>query len=129
MGDEAMHDRRGHVLVVDDDAAVCWAIEQALLGEGYRVRVAADAAAARRLLARERPDVMICDVRMPGESGLDLLADVHARHRELPVIVMTNHLLWSLPQSRQTPPSRPATRTASVYDVTSAFSYFVLSAS
>ncbi|MDA3962463.1 MAG: sigma-54 dependent transcriptional regulator, partial [Planctomycetota bacterium] len=84
-------DERGQVLIVDDDAAVCWALEQALLGEGYVVRIAADAAAARRQIKKQRPDVVLSDVRMPGESGLDLLADLHANYRELPIIVMTAH--------------------------------------
>jgi two-component system nitrogen regulation response regulator GlnG len=79
------------VLVVDDDAAVCWALEQALTGQGYQVLVAADAAAARRALRRGLPDLVITDVRMPGESGLDLLAGLHADHPGLPVVVSTAH--------------------------------------
>ncbi len=82
-------EERGRVLVVDDDASVCWALEQAVKAEGYAATVAADAAAARRALARSRPDVVITDVRMPGESGLDLLRHLREAHPELPVIVMT----------------------------------------
>ena len=84
-------DDRGLVMVVDDDAAVCWALEQALAGEGYKVKVVADAAAARRSIRRGRPDVVITDIRMPGESGLDLLATLTADYTHLPVIVMTAH--------------------------------------
>jgi two-component system nitrogen regulation response regulator GlnG len=79
------------ILIVDDDAAVCWALEQALSGPGYRVVVAADAAAARRAIRRHQPDLVITDVRMPGESGLDLLAAVKADHPSLPVVVTTAH--------------------------------------
>ncbi|MCK6490414.1 MAG: sigma-54 dependent transcriptional regulator [Planctomycetes bacterium] len=79
------------VLVVDDDAAVCWALEQALASAGYRVQVAADAAIARRLLRRAPPDLVITDVRMPGESGLDLLAWIRAELAGLPVVVSTAH--------------------------------------
>ncbi|MFW5829068.1 MAG: sigma-54-dependent transcriptional regulator [Planctomycetota bacterium] len=84
-------DDRPLVLVVDDDAAVCWALEQALGGVGYRVHVSADAAAARRAIKRHRPDVVLTDVRMPGESGLELLSAVHKEHPLLPVVVMTAH--------------------------------------
>jgi two-component system, NtrC family, nitrogen regulation response regulator GlnG len=79
------------ILVVDDDAAVCWALEQVLKAQGYRVVIAADAAVARRLLRRQRPDLVITDVRMPGESGLDLLAGLKADHPGLPVVVTTAH--------------------------------------
>lgn len=81
----------GRILIVDDDAAVAWALGQALEAEGYVVTVAADAAAARRQIARQRPDTVLTDVRMPGESGLDLLADLHRSHPQLPVLVMTAH--------------------------------------
>jgi two-component system nitrogen regulation response regulator GlnG len=79
------------ILVVDDDAAVCWALEQALTGGGYRVVVAADAAAGRRAARRHRPDLVITDVRMPGESGLDLLATLREEFPNLPVVVTTAH--------------------------------------
>jgi two-component system nitrogen regulation response regulator GlnG len=79
------------ILVVDDDAAVCWALEQALTAHGWRVHVSADAAAARRAIRRHHPDLVITDVRMPGESGLDLLAALHTEHPELPVVVSTAH--------------------------------------
>ena len=88
MSDE---DERGLVMVVDDDAAVCWALEQALQAEGYAVKVAKDAATALRSIRRTRPDVVMTDVRMPGESGLDLLATLSADYEHLPVIVMTAH--------------------------------------
>src|SRR3954469_6768130 len=79
------------ILIVDDDAAVCWALEQVLTGQGYAVTVAADAAAGRRAIRRQRPDLVITDVRMPGESGLDLLAALKSEHPSLPVLVTTAH--------------------------------------
>ena len=79
-----------HVLIVDDDAAVCWALERALAKGGWRVLVAADVAAAKRRI-KHGVDVVITDIRMPGESGLDLLATLRAEHPDLPVVVMTAH--------------------------------------
>jgi len=79
------------ILIVDDDAAVCWALEQVLKAQGYVVVVAADAAVARRLMRRQRPDLVITDVRMPGESGLDLLAGLKSEYPSLPVVVTTAH--------------------------------------
>ena len=87
----AQPDEPARVLIVDDDAAVCWALEQVLTRSGYAVQIAADAAAARRAVRRAPPDVVLTDVRMPGESGLDLLAALRAEHPSLPVVVMTAH--------------------------------------
>ena len=42
-------------------------------------------------LRRDRPDVLITDIRMPGRSGLELLTQIRASQPELPVIVMTAH--------------------------------------
>jgi two-component system nitrogen regulation response regulator GlnG len=78
------------VLIVDDDAAVCWALERALAKAGWRVVVAADAASARRRV-KAGVDVVLTDIRMPGESGLDLLATLRAERPTLPVVVMTAH--------------------------------------
>ena len=61
------------VLVVDDDAAVCWALRQALTQDGFAVAVAADATVARRLARRHKPVLVITDLRMPGGDGLDAL--------------------------------------------------------
>jgi len=80
------------ILVVDDDAAVCWALERALKECGYEVKVVADADAALRRLARIDFDAVLTDVRMPGSrDGLDLLSTVRDRHPLLPVVVMTAH--------------------------------------
>ncbi|TVR11259.1 MAG: sigma-54-dependent Fis family transcriptional regulator [Planctomycetota bacterium] len=79
------------ILIVDDDAAVAWSLEQALQGEGYHVTVAADAAAAKRRLRRFDPDLVLTDVRMPGASGLELLAHIKREHPSLAVVVMTAH--------------------------------------
>jgi two-component system, NtrC family, nitrogen regulation response regulator GlnG len=82
-------DDAARILVVDDDAAVAWAVSQALQQAGYQVDVVADAARARRQVRTQRPDLVLTDVRMPGESGLDLLEDLHQQYPLLPVVVMT----------------------------------------
>ena len=79
------------ILVVEDDAAVCWALEQVLRSHGYRVVTAPDAASARRSAWRQKPDLVITDVRMPGESGLDLLVSLRQEFPHLNVVVTTAH--------------------------------------
>lgn len=79
----------GRILVVDDDASVCWALERLLRSRGYAVAVANGAAAAMRLLRRQEVDLVLTDLRMPGGSGLDLLVEVRALRPELPVVLAT----------------------------------------
>jgi len=77
------------VWVVDDDESIRWVLEQALKEEGYMVSAYAEASGLPDLLKKGKPDVLITDVRMPGLSGLDLLARIQQHCPELPVIVMT----------------------------------------
>ena len=79
------------ILVVDDDAAVSWALQEALSSAGYQVMIAADAQVAQRLLRRQVPDLIITDIRMPGLSGLELLALIKLSHPHLPIVVSTAH--------------------------------------
>jgi two-component system, LuxR family, response regulator FixJ len=79
------------VCIVDDDQAVLTALTFLLTTEGYAVR-AYDS--ARTFLDGIRQDdcgCLVTDVRMPGMSGLDLLAEMKERRVSVPVIVMTAH--------------------------------------
>ena len=83
--------RAENVWIVDDDRSIRWVLEKALQQEGMEPVCfdSADSALAR--LQRQSPDVMISDIRMPGTSGLDLLARIREQHPKLPVIIMTAH--------------------------------------
>lgn len=83
--------RAENVWIVDDDRSIRWVLEKALQQEGLEPVSfdSADSALAR--LQRQHPDVLISDIRMPGTSGLDLLAQMRERHPKLPVIIMTAH--------------------------------------
>ena len=79
-----------HVLVVDDDERLRRLLVRYLTDHGFRVTAAADAAEARACLRSVRPDIMILDVTMPGETGLDLVDDLRrSGEAELPVLLLT----------------------------------------
>jgi two-component system nitrogen regulation response regulator GlnG len=80
---------KGIVHVVDDEQAVCWALERALTREGYQVAVAASAEEAFTLAARQRPDVVLLDVRLPGLDGLSALTRLRELTQDAPVIIVT----------------------------------------
>ncbi len=67
-----------HILVVDDSEDVREYLALVLEGAGYHVSHAASAEEAFELVGRSRPDLVITDVVMPGQSGLDLLSRIHS---------------------------------------------------
>ena len=93
LANEPMSMTRGEpaaaVWIVDDDRSIRWVLEKALSREGIPFRSFASAQEAAQALQHEQPQVLVSDIRMPGETGLELLASIKARHPRLPVIIMT----------------------------------------
>jgi two-component system, OmpR family, response regulator len=85
MSSAAMPD---HVLVVDDDAETRKLLREYLQKQGYRVTTAADGKALRQALDRSRPDLIVLDVMLPGEDGLQLCLELRARS-SIPIIMLT----------------------------------------
>src|SRR5690606_30182202 len=77
------------VWVVDDDQSIRWVLERALQRAGLDVRAFASAHDCLAALVREQPRVLVSDIRMPGENGLELLERMKERWPGLPVIIMT----------------------------------------
>src|SRR5207244_1195572 len=86
-----MSDLEPLLLVVDDDARLRDLLRRYLSENGFRVTVAADAKEARANLASFAFDLIVLDVMMPGESGLDLTGALRAGGRgpRLPVLLLT----------------------------------------
>jgi two-component system response regulator HydG len=80
---------QSRVLIVDDDAEVRDALGLYFLDQGHECELAADAAAAMQIVQRVNLDAVICDVRMEGMSGLELLDQVKRTHPALPFVVIT----------------------------------------
>ncbi len=77
------------ILVVDDEAPVRQAFSRALLADGYECATAEGVPRARELLAADRYDLVICDLNMPGESGMTLLEELDKAHSEIAVLMAT----------------------------------------
>ncbi|GAB4296701.1 MAG: two-component system response regulator NtrC [Thiohalomonadaceae bacterium] len=84
-------DNVAKIWVIDDDRSIRWVLERALKQAQMEVRSFDNADEALHALERSQPDAIITDIRMPGMSGLDLLAEIAARRPQLPVIIMTAH--------------------------------------
>ncbi len=77
------------IWIVDDDESIRWVLEKALARENLATRSFANARDAIAALDYETPQVLVSDIRMPGDSGLDLLQLVKSRFPGLPVIIIT----------------------------------------
>ncbi len=77
------------IWVVDDDQSIRFVLEKALQREQFAVRTFTNARDVLAALDDDEPQVLVSDIRMPGGSGLDLLAKIKQRLPGLPVIVMT----------------------------------------
>src|SRR5688572_2845088 len=86
-----MTETEPHLLVVDDDARLRELLRRYLADNGFRVTLAADAREARANLAAFAFDLIVLDVMMPGESGLDLTRALRGESRlpQLPVLLLT----------------------------------------
>src|SRR5579864_1056006 len=80
-----------HILIIDDEEAVAWSLRRALERGGFRVSVASSAEEGLELAGREKPDVVILDVRLPGVDGLSALGRLRELTHDAPVIVITAH--------------------------------------
>jgi two-component system phosphate regulon response regulator OmpR len=85
---EPLPDDAPHVLVVDDDQKIRDLLARYLFEHGYRVTTAAEAASARSAMRGLAFDLVLLDVMMPGENGLDLARDLKATSR-IPILMLT----------------------------------------
>lgn len=77
------------ILVVDDEEPVCQLFARILEANGYTCALAANAVQAHKYLAKEQFDLLLCDIKMPGESGLELAQDVLSAYPETAVVMVT----------------------------------------
>jgi two-component system, NtrC family, nitrogen regulation response regulator GlnG len=77
------------VWIVDDDRSIRWVLEKALAREGIPFKTFASVVEVMQALQHSQPQVLVSDIRMPGESGLALLNKIRERHPRVAVIIMT----------------------------------------
>ncbi|HET9644440.1 MAG TPA: nitrogen regulation protein NR(I) [Burkholderiaceae bacterium] len=77
------------IWIVDDDQSIRFVLEKALAREQFAVRSFSNPREVLSALDDDEPQVLVSDIRMPGGSGIDLLAKVKGRLPGLPVIIMT----------------------------------------
>ena len=83
--------RRARVLIVDDDPQVRHVTASFLTGFGHSTTEAGGGEAALQHLQRDRYDIVVADLAMPGMSGIELAAEIRDRDPGLPVLILTGH--------------------------------------
>ena len=86
---ETAEQREISVLVVDDEPRMCQSVQELLLAYGYSCSIAGDGRSALRIMERERIDLLLLDLNMPGMSGYQVMQQVSEAHRETDVIVVS----------------------------------------
>src|SRR5687767_9431712 len=79
------------LLVVDDEPSILHFFRRAFPGPDVALLTAASAAEGLAAVERERPDVVVLDIDLAGESGLDLFRRVHRVDPKIPVVFITGH--------------------------------------
>jgi two-component system, NtrC family, response regulator AtoC len=80
---------RGRILIVDDEPEFCCVLETGLKRSGFEIATGGSREEATRCLTTGDFDVVVADINLRGESGLDLCAAVVAEHPDIPVVVVT----------------------------------------
>jgi CheY-like chemotaxis protein len=82
-----------HILVVDDEAAVRVLLQKILESAGYRVTAASDGASALKAAREGRPDLVICDILMPGMDGLTVCSTfMRNKLMKVPILAISGHV-------------------------------------
>ncbi|WP_419806838.1 sigma-54-dependent transcriptional regulator [Terriglobus sp.] len=79
----------GHILIIDDEPGIRDSLETLLTLEGFTVEMAPEGRSGLDLLASRQYDLLLLDLALPGESGIDLLPRIKRLRPELPVIMIT----------------------------------------
>src|SRR5205823_3997463 len=82
-------DQPAHILVIDDDRRIRELLKSYLSDNGFRVTLAADAGEAREKMRGLAFDLLILDVMMPGENGLDLARSLREMRSNLPILMLS----------------------------------------
>jgi CheY-like chemotaxis protein len=82
------------ILIVDDEESVRLLYAEELTGDGYDVALAEDGHELIQRIEKEKPDVVVLDIKMAGYNGLDLTQSIRERFYDLPVILCSAYSIF-----------------------------------
>jgi diguanylate cyclase (GGDEF)-like protein len=91
MGNSSQQQNEPHskILIIDDDPAICGVIADYLSNKGFVVLEAEDGTVGLNLFARENPDLVLLDLRLPGMDGLEILSCINKDSPDTPVVIVS----------------------------------------
>ncbi len=78
-----------HILIVDDEQAICWSLQKLLQAEGHSADTVSSAEAGLTAASAKKPDAIVLDVRLPGMSGLEAIPHFKKLIPSIPIILIT----------------------------------------
>jgi DNA-binding NtrC family response regulator len=94
-----------NILVIDDEAPIRETLKEILEYENFEVTLAENGEKAWQIIQKNDFDVILCDVKMPGIDGVELLERVQALKPEIPMVMISGHgnVKWPLKVQRREP--------------------------
>ncbi len=77
------------LLIVEDERNLCLLYKEELTEEGYNVTAVTDADSALKQMKKKTFDLIITDIRMPGKNGIELITQIMALRKDIPIIINT----------------------------------------
>jgi len=79
------------ILVIDDEKSIRNTLQEVLEYENHKVDLATNGSEALELFEKGEYDIVLCDIKMPGMDGIEVLEKLHERNRDVPVIMISGH--------------------------------------
>jgi two-component system, NtrC family, nitrogen regulation response regulator NtrX len=79
------------ILVIDDEKSIRNTLQEVLAYEGHKVDLATNGSEGLELFDKGEYDVVLCDIKMPGMDGIEVLEKMHERNHDVPVIMISGH--------------------------------------
>jgi two-component system, NtrC family, response regulator len=80
---------QGNILIIDDEDKLRNLLSRIIRLEGFNVREASDLKAARKMLEKDSPNVILCDVKLPDGNGVDFVLETRAKYPSVEIILLT----------------------------------------
>ncbi|MEA3340530.1 MAG: response regulator, partial [Chloroflexota bacterium] len=77
------------ILIIEDELDIAHLMETMMREQGYQTHVAYDGVEGLNAALRERPDLILLDLRLPEMDGMDILRDLNSQQVNIPVVVVT----------------------------------------
>ena len=79
------------ILLIDDEPEICKMVTEFLLSSSYAAYYALNGPGGLDLFEKEKPDLVLLDIGMPGMSGLEVLQEIRKKNPSVPVVILSAH--------------------------------------